>query len=269
MSQSPTLKIPALTARPFWSFEECLGTPPDDDVCITMREEFSRLSKDLSDVIEKNTYPPNNWRVWYLLNEGVWDEEVCSMCPGTMKFVKSLPVCESSVGYIYFSVLEPRANVTAHCGCCNFKLRCQVPLIVPVNGSAAVHVGDEERIYTQGMPLLFDDSFEHSVTNSSDERRVVLLIDIWHPDLGPEAVQRLRAAFDPRSPPNVMDPFTKSLRPLKTTAEGMTAEYDYLLKFLSIGDTGVGKSCFLLRGSDNTFTDSYISTIGKAMAHLF
>ena len=29
-----------------------------------------------------------------------------------------------------------------------------------------------------------------------------------------------------------------------------------------IGDTGVGKSCILLRFADNTFTDSYISTIG-------
>lgn len=29
-----------------------------------------------------------------------------------------------------------------------------------------------------------------------------------------------------------------------------------------IGDTGVGKSCLLLRFADDTFTDSYISTIG-------
>ncbi len=29
-----------------------------------------------------------------------------------------------------------------------------------------------------------------------------------------------------------------------------------------IGDTGVGKSCILLRFADDTFTDSYISTIG-------
>ena len=39
-------------------------------------------------------------------------------------------------------------------------------------------------------------------------------------------------------------------------------EYDYLFKLLLIGDSGVGKSCLLLRFADDTYTDSFISTIG-------
>jgi len=39
-------------------------------------------------------------------------------------------------------------------------------------------------------------------------------------------------------------------------------EYDHLFKLLIIGDSGVGKSCLLLRFSDDVFTDSFISTIG-------
>lgn len=39
-------------------------------------------------------------------------------------------------------------------------------------------------------------------------------------------------------------------------------DYDHLFKLVLIGDSGVGKSCLLLRFADDSFTDSYISTIG-------
>eukprot|EP01083_Nonionella_stella_P109907 321089_1 len=42
----------------------------------------------------------------------------------------------------------------------------------------------------------------------------------------------------------------------------MKRDYDYLFKLVLIGDSGVGKSCLLLRFADDSFTDSYISTIG-------
>lgn len=37
---------------------------------------------------------------------------------------------------------------------------------------------------------------------------------------------------------------------------------DYLFKVLVIGDSGVGKSCLLLRFADDTYRESFISTIG-------
>lgn len=39
-------------------------------------------------------------------------------------------------------------------------------------------------------------------------------------------------------------------------------EFDYLLKIILLGNEGVGKSCLLLRFADDTFTSSFISTIG-------
>lgn len=39
--------------------------------------------------------------------------------------------------------------------------------------------------------------------------------------------------------------------------------YDMLFKLLLIGDSGVGKTCILFRFSDDAFTSTFISTIGK------
>lgn len=39
-------------------------------------------------------------------------------------------------------------------------------------------------------------------------------------------------------------------------------QVDHIFKLIIIGDSGVGKSCLLIRFADDKFTDSFISTIG-------
>lgn len=39
-------------------------------------------------------------------------------------------------------------------------------------------------------------------------------------------------------------------------------DYDYLIKFLALGDSGVGKTSFLYQYTDGVFNSRFISTVG-------
>ena len=62
----------------------------------------------------------------------------------------------------------------------------------------------------------------------------------------------------------LIDQFKQNLIKEKTTQNmGSKGAFDFLIKLILIGDSGVGKTCFLLRFADDNFTSSHISTIGK------
>ena len=46
----------------------------------------------------------------------------------------------------------------------------------------------------------------------------------------------------------------------------MAKTYDFLFKLLLIGDSGVGKTCILVRFSEDAFNSTFISTIGERIS---
>ena len=64
----------------------------------------------------------------------------------------------------------------------NTRLICHLPIIVPEN-CGALRVGSEQRAWVEGETLIFDDSIEHEAWNTSNKERVVLLFEIWRPEL--------------------------------------------------------------------------------------
>ena len=84
-------------------------------------------------------------------------------------------------GSHFFSRLAPGTHLSAHCGPSNFRLRCHLGLVVPPG--VRIRVADETREWREGECLIFDDSYEHEVWHDGGADRVVLICDLWHPDV--------------------------------------------------------------------------------------
>jgi len=109
----------------------------------------------------------------------------CALCPATAAVVASRPEFNTSIcGAHFFSRMLPGTHLGAHCGPSNLRLRVHLGLVVPPG--TRLRVGHEEREWVEGECLVFDDSFEHEVWHDGDSERIVLICDMWHPQLSLE-----------------------------------------------------------------------------------
>lgn len=137
------------------------------------------------------------WSAYHLWRGGSPVKENLYRCPETAKALAVLPMAE--IGGLcpnaMFSALAPKTHIPPHHGETNARLVAHLPLIVP--DGCWYRVGFEERRWTVGEVLVFDDTIEHEARNDSDELRVVLIFDIWNPLLEPaecEMVTTMAAA---------------------------------------------------------------------------
>jgi len=124
-----------------------------------------------------------DWSAYYLIRSGVIDTERAALFPETMAALSTVPLCRipGRTPSVLFSLLRPGAHIQPHHGFTNFRLICHLPLLVP--DQCSLRVGNEARQWQEGKLLVFDDSIEHEAWNRSSEIRVVLLFDIWRPEL--------------------------------------------------------------------------------------
>ena len=132
-----------------------------------------------------------SWQVCMFYEQGRRNDDVCCQCPTTTAVLEGHSSIRRSAGLIYLSRMAPHTHVAAHQARGNIRLRCHLALSIP-KGDCAIRVGDEIRRWEEGKCIVFDDSFEHEVWNRTDEARLVLLVDLWHPDL----TELERAALD-------------------------------------------------------------------------
>ena len=126
------------------------------------------------------------WSAFHLQKEGCVVSDNASRCPLTMAAISQAPRPDQPgrTPVAMFSLLKPKTRIPPHVGASNARLVTHLPLIVPPGCS--FRVGNTTRAWTPGKTWVFDDTIEHEAHNPSDELRVVLIFDVWHPGLNAE-----------------------------------------------------------------------------------
>lgn len=170
---------PHLTAISF-------GKP--DKISAYLEQNFQQIYQEFTTVAPPEITTPSK----ALVNEGTWNTfplrrssqeqtENIDRCPKSWNITKLCPLTEVVEGGVYFSIIYPGTQIRSHCGPSNLRYRYHLTIEEAEN--ARIRSGSEWRSWERGKCFILDDSFEHEVIHSGEKRRVVFIVDCWHPDL--------------------------------------------------------------------------------------
>jgi len=159
-----------------------------DSISMFLEQSFAEIAAEFARVAHLQVIAPSAvlvdagaWNTYPLMRSGQRSDEHIAHCPATWAAAKRCPLPEGVRGGVYFSIMSPGTRVHPHCGPSNLKLRYH--LCIEEAHGARIRSGHEWRSWHRGECLILDDSFEHEVVHDGETRRVVLIVDCWHPDL--------------------------------------------------------------------------------------
>lgn len=197
-SQSMVFHYPGLVPLPFLPRARFPWLDAIEAGTDAIRAEFLQVHAADRGFTPYLSYPPdiphnqfaelNNserWSAFHLIADGKPVPEHAARCPETMRLLAGAPQPDQPgrTPTAMFSLLAPRTRIPPHVGVSNVRLVTHLPLIIPQH--CGFRVGNETRDWNPGEGFVFDDTIEHEAWNDSDQLRVVLIFDIWHPDLTP------------------------------------------------------------------------------------
>jgi len=136
------------------------------------------------------------WSAFHLIENGEPVPNATERFPRTLEVLAKvpMPVIAARSPMALFSVLQSDTHIPPHTGMLNTRLICHLPLIVPSN--CTLRVGNQIEPVERGKLMIFDDSIEHEAWNRSDTTRVVLLFEVWRPELSADERAALTALFE-------------------------------------------------------------------------
>ncbi|CAE1268946.1 ASPH [Acanthosepion pharaonis] len=186
--QRSLYNVDRLTAKPWWDPEELpykKSLETLENNWETIRDEVLSLISSSNDAfvdeIEK-LREKGVWKQLTLYQRGIKARNGCEYTPRTCAILQRLPdTINCKRGQVKFSLMQPGTHVWPHCGPTNCRIRAHLGLVVP--SGARIKVGNHTREWKEGKFIIFDDSFEHEVWHQGNTSRVVLIVDLWHPEL--------------------------------------------------------------------------------------
>lgn len=214
-SEPTHFQFPGLREREFhdraaFPFLDALEAATD-----SIREDFERVvAAEHAQLVPYVQYPDDvpvrqwaqlnrnpDWTAIHLVRNGIVVNENARHCTATMNVLRGLdqPHVHRRGPNAMFSLLAPGAHIPPHTGVSNTRLVCHLPLIVPTG--CWFRVGAETRRWQLAKAWVFDDTIEHEAMNGSQELRVILIVDLWHPDLSLEARKAVGAILSASDAP--------------------------------------------------------------------
>lgn len=128
------------------------------------------------------------WNVLYLFLNHKQFEDNCLRFPKTIAAIQE--AFPRHYSHAFFSALTPGSHILKHMGPSNRMLRVWLPLCG--FDKFKLRVGDQILEPKEGEAFVWDHSYEHEAWHEGSETRIVLIVDIWHPDLSDAEVKFLR-----------------------------------------------------------------------------
>ncbi|MCA1567909.1 MAG: aspartyl/asparaginyl beta-hydroxylase domain-containing protein [Acidobacteria bacterium] len=173
--------FPGLSSKAWYDISEFAWTAALEARYEMIKAEVTAMAQSRAG-LEQYSYPglgDNNWQSFMFFKEGKRFVENCARCPETTKLLETIPGGLRREAMI--SLLGSGARIPAHRDSGNQLLTCHFGLVIP--RGCGIRVGGESRLWQEGKCLIFDTSYEHEAWNDSEETRIVLLVDFWHPEL--------------------------------------------------------------------------------------
>ena len=172
--------FPGIGSKPFYDTEnDKIIFQKYHDI---LRTNFSIILEEYKSVLKDNKYETKSdyalSKDEHKLNNGEWSwdsfilkgkkqQNFSIKYPKTSNILESLLfekpalMSDTPFSYAFFSTLKKESKISPHYGPCNLRVRCHFPLIIP-KGDCGMEVGGKIIKWEEGVPLFFDDCYEHS-----------------------------------------------------------------------------------------------------------